>query len=156
MQLNKKTSLKFLISAGIRRYLLFAGMNLLPFSFLRIYLLRICGIKIGKGCYVGFNVIPDTNFPELIKIGKKVTISHNVNLITHTATPVKSFLSSKYGISKNIVIKDGAWIGAGSIVLPGTIIEDNCFIGAGSVVSGRTKSFTLFAGNPCKEIKSIQ
>ena len=122
MQLNKLTSLKFLISAGIRRYLLFTGMNLLPFSCLRIYLLRFCGIKIGKGCYIGFNVIPDTNFPELIKIGKKVTISHNVQLITHTATPVKSFLSTKYCISKNIVIKDGAWF-AGSIVLPGTTIE---------------------------------
>ena len=156
MQLNKITSLKSLISAGIRRYLLFTGMNLLPFSFLRIYLLRFCGIKVGKGCYVGFNVIPDTNFPELIKIGKQVTISHNVNLITHTATPVKSFLSTKYSMSKNIIIKDGAWIGAGSTVLPGAVIEENCFIGAGSVVSGGTKSFTLFAGNPCKEIKSLQ
>ena len=156
MQLNKLTSLKFLITAGIRRYLLFTGMNLLPFSCLRIYLLRFCGIKIGKGCYIGFNVIPDTNFPELIKIGKKVTISHNVQLITHTATPVKSFLSTKYCISKNIVIKDGAWVAAGSIVLPGTVIEENCFIGAGSVVSGKTKSFTLFAGNPCKEKKSLK
>tara|TARA_Y100000813_G_C24001624_1_gene276105 strand:- start:70 stop:540 length:471 start_codon:yes stop_codon:yes gene_type:complete len=156
MQLNKKTGLKFLISSGLRRYVLLTGMNLLPFSYLRIYLLRFCGIKMDKGGYVGFNVIPDTNFPELIKIGKKVTISHNVQLITHTATPVKTFLSTKYGISKNIIIKDGAWIGAGSIVLPGTTIEENCFIGAGSVVSGKTKSFTLFAGNPCKEIKSLK
>ena len=99
MQLNKITSLKSLISAGIRRYILFTGMNLLPFSFLRIYLLRFCGIKVGKGCYVGFNVIPDTNFPELIKIGKKVTISHNVNLITHTAT------QSKVVSQQNIVFR---------------------------------------------------
>ena len=156
MNSNKIIILKLLISSGIRRYLLLVGMNLLPLSNLRIFLLRLCGIKVGKGSYIGFNVIPDTNFPELIKIGNKVTISHNVQLISHTATPVKSFLSKKYSISKNILIKDGAWIGAGSIILPGTTIEENCFIGAGSVVSGRTKSFTLFAGNPSKEIKSLR
>ena len=156
MKSNKLTNLQFLIFAGIRRYLLFVGMNLLPFSNLRILLMRICGISVGKGNYIGFNVMPDTNFPELIKIGNNVTISHNVQLITHTSSPVNSFLSSKYKLSKNILIKDGSWIGIGAIILPGTSIEENCFIGAGAVVSGDTKSYTLFAGNPSKEIKSFE
>ena len=156
MKIIKKTSFKFLLLAGSRRYLLMIGMNLIPFSNLRVLLLRICGISIGKGNYIGFNVIPDTNFPELIKIGNNVTISHNVQLITHTASPVKSFLSSKYNLSKNILIKDGSWIGMGAIILPGTTVEENCFIGAGSVVSGSTKSNSLFAGNPSKEIKSFE
>lgn len=131
------------------------GMNILPFSFLRITLLRICGLTIGKGNYIGFNVFPDTNFPSLIKIGNNVTISHNVCFYTHTATPVKSYLSNKYNSSKEIIVKDGAWIGAGSIILPGSIIEENCFIGAGSVLSGDTKKYTLYAGNPCRQIKSF-
>ena len=156
MNSNKKLNFRFLILAGIKRYLLMIGMNLLPFSSLRILLMRICGISVGKGNYIGFNVMPDTNFPELIKIGNNVTISHNVQLITHTASPVKSFLSSKYKLSKKILIKDGSWIGMGAIILPGTTVEDNCFIGAGSVVSGNTKSYTLFAGNPSKAIKSIE
>ena len=44
----------------------------------------------------------------------------------------------------------------GAIILPGTTVEENCFIGAGSVVSGSTKSNSLFAGNPSKEIKSFE
>ena len=156
MNSNKKLNFRFLLSSGIKRYLLMIGMNLLPFSNLRILLMRICGISVGKGNYIGFNVIPDTNFPELIKIGNNVTISHNVQLITHTASPVESFLSDKYKFSKNILIKDGSWIGIGAIILPGATIEENCFVGAGAVVSGRTKSYTLFAGNPAKEIKSFE
>ena len=151
----KKFNFKFLLLAGIKRYLFKIGMNLIPLSSLRIILLRVCGIHIGKGNYIGFNLMPDTNFPELIKIGNNVTISHNVQLITHTASPVKSFLSNKYSLSKNILVKDGAWIGAGAIILPGTIIEENCFIGAGSVVSGNTESYSLFGGNPSKKIKSF-
>ena len=156
MNSNKKLNFRFLLLAGFKRYLLMIGMNLLPFSSFRILLMRICGISLGKGNYIGFNVMPDTNFPELIKIGNNVTISHNVQLITHTASPVNSFLSSKYKKSKNILIKDGSWIGMGAIILPGTTIEENCFIGAGSVVSGSTKSYTLVAGNPSKEIKSFE
>ena len=110
---------------------------------------------IGNGNYIGFNVFPDTNFPSLIKIGSNVTISHNVSFYTHTATPVKSYLSNKYNLSKEIVVKDGAWIGAGSIILPGSIIEENCFIGAGSVLRGNTKKYALYAGNPCKQIKFL-
>ena len=76
-------------------------------------------------------------------------------MITHTASPVKSFLSNKYSLSKNILVKDGAWIGAGAIILPGTIIEENCFIGAGSVVSGNTESYSLFGGILPKKLNHL-
>ena len=77
-----------LIASGLRRYLLTLGMGILPFSKMRIQLLRLCGVQIGEGCYIGFNVMPDTNYPHLIDIGNNVTISHNCLLITHTQTPV--------------------------------------------------------------------
>tara|TARA_Y100000589_G_scaffold328404_1_gene372448 strand:+ start:539 stop:1009 length:471 start_codon:yes stop_codon:yes gene_type:complete len=155
MKRFKTKNRKKLVLSGVRRYLLMLGMNLLPFSFLRIKLLRFCGLTIGNGNYIGFNFSPDTNYPSLIKIGNNVTISHNVCFYTHTATPVISYLSEKYNESKQIVIKDGAWIGAGSIILPGSVIEENCFIGAGSVLRGYTQKYSLYAGNPCRRIKSL-
>ena len=131
------------------------GMFVLPFSSLRVWLLRLCGVTIGDGCYVGFNVAFDTNYPSLIHIGRNVTISHDVMIVTHTATPAASLLGRLYRSAEPVVIGDGAWIAARSLLLPGVEIGRNCMIGAGSVVTGNTEPDSLYAGNPARKIKSL-
>ena len=132
-----------------------AGMFLLPFSCLRVWLLRCCGVKIGKGCYIGFNVFCDTNFPEMVEIQNHVTISHNTLIFTHTITPCKSYLSTIYRHIKKVKIGNGAWVGANCTILPGVTISENSMVGAGSVVSSDTQPHCLHAGNPCKKIKEL-
>ena len=146
-----------LINSALRRYALMLGMCLLPFSSARVWLLRICGVKIGKGCYIGFNVFADTNYPSLIVISDYVTISHNCSLVAHTQTPVKqSFLSTIYNTVKPITIEEGAWIGMNVTILPGAHIKQNCLIAAGSVVPSMvTTPFSVYAGNPLKLIKEL-
>lgn len=60
-----------------------------------------------------------------------------------------------YYPSKGIVIKDGAWIGANSILLPGVTIGRNAVVGAGSVVTKDVPDFAIAAGTPCRVIKYI-
>jgi len=154
MTLDTNT-LYFYLSAGLRRYVLMLGMNVIPISSLRVVLLRLCGVRIGTGCYVGFNLAVDTNFPSLITICDNVTISHNCTIITHTISPAASLLSSYYHQVKPVRIDSGAWIGVNTTILPGAIIEADCFIGAGSVVSGQMPSRHLCAGNPCTPVKQL-
>ena len=151
----RKEILMFLIKAGCRRYLMSFAMAIIPFSSIRIFFLRLFGISVGRGCYVGFNVACDTNYPELISIGDNVTISHGCMLITHTQSPARSWLSGIYHFSAPIEIGNGAWLGANSIVLPGVIIASDTMIGAGSVVTTSTGSRELWAGNPCRKVKSL-
>ncbi len=146
----------FLIRAAFRRYAMAMGMAAIPFSFARVLLLRACGVTIGKGCYIGFNVVCDTNYPELVSIGDNVTISHNCMLIAHTATPAQSFLGGIYRDTAHVKIESGAWIGANSTILPGVSIGKDCMIGAGSVVTQSTDQRSLWAGNPCRKIRSIE
>ena len=146
----------FLIKAAYRRYTMMFGMWILPFSFMRVIILRVCGVKVGRGCYIGFNVACDTNYPELIKIGNNVTISHNCILITHTQTPCRSWLGSLYKIQAPIEIGNGAWIGANAILLPGVNVAENSMVAAGSVVTKSTDKYSLWAGNPCRRIKSLE
>ena len=54
-----------------------------------------------------------------------------------------------------IVIGDGAWIGAGAIILPGITIGEYAVIGAGSVVTKDIPAYTIAAGNPCKPTRKI-
>jgi maltose O-acetyltransferase len=131
------------------------GMFIIPFSSVRVWILRLCGVKVGRGCYIGFNVICDTNFSELIEIGNNVTISHNTLIFAHTVTPTSSYLGRIYNQIKGVSIADGAWIGANCTILPGVSIGTNCMVGAGSVVSKSTESYSLCAGNPCRKIKDL-
>lgn len=144
-----------LLIAALRRYLMNIGMAVIPFSCLRVFLLRLCGVEVGKGCYIGFHVICDTNFAELIAIGNYVTISHNTAIYAHTISPVKSYLADLYKKSKKVVIGNGSWIGANCVVLPGVKVGENCMVGAGSVVSKDTEPFSVYAGNPCRKIKDL-
>ena len=47
-----------------------------------------------------------------------------------------------------------AWVGMGSIVLPGVRIGEGCVVGAGSVVTRDLEEFTVAVGNPAKPIRS--
>ncbi len=59
-------------------------------------------------------------------------------------------------ICKPIIIKEGAWIGAHSIVLKGVTIGKHCVVGAGSVVTKSIPDGEIWAGNPAHFIKKIE
>jgi acetyltransferase-like isoleucine patch superfamily enzyme len=54
-----------------------------------------------------------------------------------------------------IIIRERAFIGAGSIILKGVEVGESAVIGAGSVVSKSIPPHTLAAGNPAKAILQI-
>jgi acetyltransferase-like isoleucine patch superfamily enzyme len=51
-----------------------------------------------------------------------------------------------------IIIEDDVWIGANSVILDGAIIRKGVVVGAGSVVRGELRTYTVYAGNPLREI----
>nr|MBW0026557.1 hypothetical protein [Segatella copri] len=52
-----------------------------------------------------------------------------------------------------IVIGEGCFIGANTIILKGTTLGRNVVVGAGSVVCGTFPDNVIIAGNPAKIIK---
>lgn len=115
-----------------------------------------------------------TNFGKFISIGKNVFINHScsfldmggitiedevligpkVNLITenHPLDPH----DRKALLTKPIIIKRRAWIGANATILPGVTIGENSVVAAGAVVSKDVPDNTVVGGVPAKFIKSIQ
>lgn len=55
-----------------------------------------------------------------------------------------------------IVVEDGAFIGAHSIILKGTRIGKYSVVGAGSVVTKNIPDYEIWAGNPAKKIGEVE
>ena len=114
-----------------------------------------------------------TNFGKLITIGKNVFINHacsfldlggitiednvligpRVNLVTenHPSDPAER----RSLMTKPIVIRRNAWIGANATILPGVTIGENAIVAAGAVVAKDVPANTVVGGVPAKFIKAI-
>jgi acetyltransferase-like isoleucine patch superfamily enzyme len=76
-----------------------------------------------------------------------------VNLITEKH-PLDS-ADSRAIITKPIVIKRKAWIGAAATILPGVTIGENSVVAAGAVVSKDVPDNTIVGGIPAKVLKNL-
>ena len=53
----------------------------------------------------------------------------------------------------DVLIKDGVWIGAKSIVCPGVICNENAVLSVGSTATKNLESFTIYQGSPAKLLR---
>lgn len=67
----------------------------------------------------------------------------------------KNIISQGHYDAQSVVLEEGCWIGANSIILPGVTIGKKSVVGAGSVVTKDIPKYTVYAGNPATFIKSI-
>lgn len=122
----------------------------------------------GKNIHIGNKVIINMNCTFLdngnINIGDNVMIAPDVKIYTATHSvflsermPVRSNSQASIcdTIARPVTIESGAWIGGGTVILPGVIIGRNSVVGAGSVVTKSILPNSLAVGNPCRVIKSI-
>ena len=124
--------------------------------------LRSLGVNMtGTPKFIEDNVFIDPTNYGLLTIEQGVTISRNVTLLVHDYSISRIFVQNNEnvtcaGIFKPIVLKEGCFVGAGSIILPGTTVGKNSIIGAGSIVKGSIPDNVVAAGNPAKVIRSLQ
>lgn len=54
---------------------------------------------------------------------------------------------------KDVILREGCWVGANSIILPGVEVGMRSVIAAGSIVTRSVPNNTVFAGNPARLVK---
>lgn len=93
-----------------------------------------------------------------IRIGKNTDIGSGCKIIDNDFHPLP--YSQRHPVEleekvkkRPVVIGEGCFIGANSIILKGTSLGNNVVVGAGSVVSGSFPDNVIIAGNPARVIK---
>lgn len=92
-----------------------------------------------------------------LSIGDNVLIAQHVLMsgMNHDYDNVKTPIVHQGFSTQPIVIEEGAWIGAGSILTSGVTIGKNAVVGAGSVVTKAVEAYSVVVGNPAKMIKKF-
>lgn len=112
-------------------------------------------LKIGRNTYIGeLNNIRASG--GYINIGNNCLISQHITMVASGHEYKKDTLIAKQGwnvAKRNIVIEDDVWIGADTVILPGITIKEGAVVGAGSVVTKDVPSYAIVAGNPAKILK---
>ena len=86
-----------------------------------------------------------------ITIDDNVQIAANVQLISNNHDPYERNVIT----CKPVHICKGAWVGAGSTILPGITVGKHAIVGAASVVTKDVPNYAVAVGNPAKVIKYL-
>lgn len=104
-------------------------------------------LRVDRNTHINRNCLLDAR-GKLI-IGKRVSISHKVSIITadHDAQSVDfSYRSSP------VIIGDYVWIGVNATILKGVTVGEGAVVCAGAIVIHDVSPYSIVAGIPAKEI----
>ena len=103
--------------------------------------------KIGEGSDINAGT-----YIENADIGKNVQVAPNCTIVGVTHDFSSKGISHE-DVFKRITIGDGAWIGAGSVIMPGVNIGKGAIVGAGAVVNNDVSENYVYMGNPIEKYR---
>jgi acetyltransferase-like isoleucine patch superfamily enzyme len=105
-------------------------------------------LKMGRECYLGREVFLDLKAPILLE--DQVTLSMRVMLLTHTDAG-RSLVSQRVPPSQApVLLRRGAYIGAGATILQGVEVGAEGIVAAGAVVTHAVPAGATVAGVPAR------
>ena len=105
-------------------------------------------LEVGSHSWIGENVWLD-NLAK-IKIGHHVCISQGAFLLTGNHNYTKGTFDL---MVSEIVLEDGVWIGARSIVCPGVTCHSHSVLTVAGVALKNLEPYSVYSGNPAIIIK---
>lgn len=110
-------------------------------------------VRIGDRCVLGKGSAVVAHWS--VELGDDVWTGHQVYITdaNHGYEDVTAVPGVQFAPPRPVRIDDGAWLGHGTIVLPGSTIGAHTVVGAGSVVAGDLPSFSVAVGNPAQVIR---
>lgn len=105
------------------------------------------GVFLNRGCMF--------NCHKFIEVGDGCEFGPSVLIYDHDHDFRKHGLKDSEFECSDVRIGRNCWIGAGSIILRGTILGDECVVGAGSVIKGVYPARSLIVQKRKSEVRGI-
>jgi putative colanic acid biosynthesis acetyltransferase WcaF len=106
-------------------------------------------LKIGDYCWIGEDAWIDNL--ENVEIGNNVCLSQGSMLLTGNHDFTLSTFPYRLG---KIILEDGVWIGAKSVVCPGVICKSHAILTVNSVATKNLEAWSIYSGNPAVFVRN--
>lgn len=144
---------------------------LLPFSSLKVLILRLFGAQIGQQVRLKTGI--HIKFPWRLIVGDYVWIGENTWIDNLAVVTIENHVCISQGVylctgnhdwsdrnfklmTQEIYIQAGSWLAAKSSVGPGVTVGRGAVLSLGSVTGRSLEPMTIYAGNPAIAIKQRQ
>lgn len=153
----KRLFIRIVYSMPVSRFFFIKRLLLCSSGFLVGKGTSICGdgwiygrgyLVIGKDTWLSPRVVFYTHQEAIIKVGDRCDIGPSVQFITGSHEIADYSRRAGIGLALPIVVGDGCWIGAHSIILGGVRIGAGSVVAAGSLVNKHVPENVLVAGVP--------
>lgn len=132
--------------------------KIIPYS--RAFLWRKIGCKIGKNVDIGWDVFLDVDYAHLLTVEDDVWITNRTIIFCHRRDMSIYYRNERVKEIRQmrlpVIIKKGAHIGIGAIIMPGVTVGRGGIVAAGAVVIKDVPEWTIVGGNPAKVIRQIK
>jgi len=155
-----KTALKHVRNAFLLKYCMYSVL-LSPINYRKIrpMVWRWMGAKVGKDCFIGYEVWVDMTNTHLVELEDHVHIANRCLLLCHQRDLSDYYIGDDYAKlgyhKKKIILKKGCLIGMNSMIMPGVTVGEGAIVGAGSLVTKDVPAWTIATGRPAKVVKHI-
>lgn len=112
-------------------------------------LLRLTGMKIGRGARIGLCAMFDVFWPEMIEIGENSVIGYGTTVLAH------EFLVEELRVGKTVIGKN-VLVGANSTILAGVSVEDGSVVSAMTMVNADVPAGCFAEGVPVKVLGKVR
>ena len=126
-------------------YLVILVVRVSPSLGLKRWLLRRLGVAVGDNVAWGLESTPDVFWPDLITVEDDAIIGYDATILCH------EFLTNEYRTGP-VVVREGAMIGAKTVVLPGVEVGANAQVAANSLVAADVPPGETVAGVPAAPV----
>ncbi|EMA46518.1 acyltransferase [Halococcus saccharolyticus] len=102
-----------------------------------------------KKCRIGDDVVINAgNYIENVEIGDEVQIGPNSSIVGVTHNLDESGMELHNDVFARVILRTGAFVGAGAVVVPGVEIGRDTVVSAGAVVTEDLGERKLVIGSP--------
>jgi len=146
----------------------FLNSAFLPFSALKVFLLKLFGAKMGIDCVIKPSV--NIKYPWNLVLGNNVWVGENVWIDNLGKVEIGNDVCISQGafllcgnhdyskstfdlIVKPISVEEGCWIGAKSVVCPGVVMRSHSILTVGSIATNELDRDGIYKGNPAVKVK---
>ena len=152
------SAIKHYRNAIILKYCMYS-IILSPLNYRKIrpILWRLMGAKVGRNCFIGYEVWVDLTNTHLIEIEDHAHIANRCLLLCHQRVLKDYYVGDDYAKlpyrREKIILKRGCLIGMGTTIMPGVTVGEGAIVGAGSLVVSDVPAWTIAVGTPAKVVK---